>query len=97
MFPSQSLLLSDLGSFRRQEMILISLDLSILVVLFSLHLYFASFWGRPAPLVIVGVVFGIVSKVGEWLWLQRLSCQRLPDKSHVGRKPRIDLAARNAS
>lgn len=72
-FPSQSLLLSDLGSFRRQESILISLDLSILLVLFTLHLYFASFWGRPAPLLVAGVAFGVVSKVGEWLWLRRLS------------------------
>ena len=72
-FPSQSLLLSDLGSFRRQESILISLDLSILLVLFTLHLYFASFWGRPAPLLVAGVALGVVSKVGEWLWLRRLS------------------------
>jgi hypothetical protein len=36
---------SDLDSFRRQESILIGLNLLILVVLFALHLYFASFWG----------------------------------------------------
>jgi len=71
-FPSQSLLASDLDTFRRQESILISLDLSILLVLFTLHLYFASFWGRPAPLLIAGVVLGIVSKVTEWFWLRRL-------------------------
>jgi hypothetical protein len=72
-FPSQSLLLSDLGSFRRQETILISLDLSILLVLFALHLYFASYWGRPAPLLIAGVALGVVFKAGGWLWLRRLS------------------------
>ncbi len=72
-FPQQSLVASDLDSFRRQESILISLDLSILLVLFTLHLYFASFWGRPAPLLVAGVAFGMVSKGGEWVWLRRLS------------------------
>ena len=72
-FPQQSLVASDLDSFRRQESILISLDLSILLVLFTLHLYFASFWGRPAPLLVAGVALGLVSKGGEWLWLRRLS------------------------
>lgn len=76
-FPSQSLLASDLDSFRRQEKILISLDLSILLVLFTLHLYFASFWGRPGPLLVAGIGFGVAAKTAEWLWLQRLS--KAPD------------------
>jgi len=65
-------LASDLDSFRRQESILIALNLLILVVLFSLHLYFASFWGNPAPLLIAAVAFGIGAKVAEWLWLRGL-------------------------
>jgi len=72
-FPTRSLLASDLSSFRRQESILILLNLLILVVLFSLHLYFAAFWGKPAPLLIAAVGIGIVLKTTEWLWLQRLS------------------------
>ena len=71
--PTQSLVASDLDSFRRQESILIELNLLILVVLFSLHLYFASFWGKPAPLLIVAVCAGILLKSGEWLWLRRLT------------------------
>ena len=71
-FRSHSLLASDLDSFRRQESILIALNLLILVVLFSLHLYFASFWGNPAPLLIAAVAFGIGAKVAEWLWLRGL-------------------------
>jgi signal transduction histidine kinase len=63
---------SDLDSFRRQESILIALNLLILIVLFSLHLYFASFWGKPSPLLILGVSFGIVAKGTEWLWLRSL-------------------------
>jgi signal transduction histidine kinase len=71
-FPSRSLVASDLDSFRRQESILIALNLLILIVLFSLHLYFASFWGRPTPLLILGVSFGIIAKGTEWLWLRSL-------------------------
>jgi two-component system sensor histidine kinase HydH len=71
-FRSQSLLASDLDSFRRQESILIALNLLILVVLFSLHLYFASFWGKPGTLLIVAVAFGIGAKSAEWLWLRGL-------------------------
>lgn len=71
-FPSRSLVASDLDSFRRQESILIALNLLILIVLFSLHLYFASFWGRPTPLLIFAVGCGIVAKSAEWLWLRRL-------------------------
>ncbi|HKV81367.1 MAG TPA: HAMP domain-containing sensor histidine kinase [Candidatus Sulfotelmatobacter sp.] len=71
--PTQSLVASDLDSFRRQESILIALNLLILVVLFLLHLYFASFWGKPAPLLIVAVCAGILLKSGEWLWLRRLT------------------------
>jgi len=42
-------------------------------VLFSLHLYFAYFWGRPVPLLVAGVMLGIALKTAEWIWLQRLS------------------------
>jgi len=61
------------ATFRRQESIFIALNLSILVVLFSLHLYFAYFWGRPVPLLVAGVMLGIALKTAEWIWLQRLS------------------------
>ena len=71
-FPSRSLVASDLDSFRRQESILIALNLLILVVLFSLHVYFASFWGRPTRALILGVAVGIVLKGAEWLWLRGL-------------------------
>ena len=72
-FPSQSFVGSNLDSFRRQESILIALNLLILAVLFSLHLYFASFWGKPVPLLIVAVALGVLLKAAEWLWLRLLS------------------------
>jgi signal transduction histidine kinase len=71
---------SDLDSFRRQESILIALNLLILIVLFSLHLYFASFWGRPTPLLILGVGFGIFAKCTEWLWLRSLKRALTPNE-----------------
>jgi signal transduction histidine kinase len=67
------LLASDLVSFRRQESILIVLNLLILAVLLSLHWYFAAFWGKPTPLLIASIGLGVVLKIAEWLWLQRLS------------------------
>ena len=79
-FPSRSLVASDLDSFRRQESILIALNLLILVVLFSLHLYFASFWGRPTPLLILAVGFGILAKGTEWLWLRGLKHALKPNE-----------------
>ncbi|HET9308087.1 MAG TPA: ATP-binding protein [Candidatus Sulfotelmatobacter sp.] len=72
-FPSQSLLASDLSSFRRQESIFIVLNLLILAVLLCLHFYFASFWGKPPLLLIVAAGIGLILKSAEWLWLQRLS------------------------
>jgi signal transduction histidine kinase len=64
---------SDLDSFRRQESILIALNLLILVALFCLHLYFASFWGKPGLMLISAVAFGTTAKGMEWLWLRRLA------------------------
>lgn len=73
LLPSRSRLVSDLASFRRQESIFIALNLLILAVLFSLHLYFSAFWGKPSPLLIGAVILGACLKTAEWLWLQRLS------------------------
>ncbi len=73
LLPSQSRLVSDLTSFRRQESIFIALNLLILAVLFSLHLYFYAFWGKPGPWLIAAVTFGASLKTAEWLWLQSLS------------------------
>ena len=72
-FPSRSLLASDLSSFRRQESIFIVLNLLILAVLLCLHFYFASFWGKPPFLLVVAAGIGLILKSAEWLWLQRLS------------------------
>lgn len=72
-FPSQSLLASDLSSFRRQESIFIVLNLLILAVLLCLHFYFASFWGKPPLLLILAAGIGLALKSAEWFWLQRLS------------------------
>ena len=70
---SQSLTASDLASFRGQESIFIFLNLLILVALFSLHWYFAGFWGRPTPLLMTAVAIGVSLKTAEWLWIGRLT------------------------
>jgi signal transduction histidine kinase len=79
-FPSRSLVATDLDSFRRQESILIALNLLILVVLFSLHLQFASFWGKPGSLLIACVLFGIGAKSAEWFWLRGLKRVLTPNE-----------------
>ncbi len=73
LLPSKTLLASDLASFRRQESIFITLNLLILVVLSCLHLYFPVLWGKPVPLLIFAIGFGVLFKTAEWLWLQRLT------------------------
>lgn len=75
---SQSRFASDLSYFRRQESIFIFLNLLILVVLVSLHWYFASFWGRPTPLLMAAVAVGISLKAAEWLWISRLTTSLKP-------------------
>jgi signal transduction histidine kinase len=70
---SQSLLASDLTSFRRQESIFIALNLLILAVLFSLHWYFDAFWGKPSLLLKGAVATAVLLKVAEWLGIRRLS------------------------
>lgn len=80
MFRSPSLVASDLDSFRRQESILIALNLLILLVLFSLHVYFASFWGKPGPVLAAAVAVGSVLKAAEFLWLRRLTRALTPNE-----------------
>jgi uncharacterized membrane protein len=70
---SQSLLASDLTSFRRQESIFIALNLLILAVLFSLHCYFNAFWGKPSLWLMSAVAIAAIMKVAEWLGIRRLS------------------------
>lgn len=70
---SQSLFASDLASFRRQESFFIFLNLLILVGLFLLHWYFASFWGRPTLALVAAVAIGISLKTVEWLWIGQLT------------------------
>lgn len=78
LFPSRSLLAPDVSSFRRQESTFIVLNLLILAVLFSLHLYFAAFWGQPSRLLVAAVALGAALKVAELLWLQRLTAPLTP-------------------
>src|SRR5215469_13306699 len=78
--PFRSLLSSDLESFRRQESIFISLNFLILLCLFVLHLHFADFWGKPAPLLVTGVAVGVFAKSAEWFWLRRRSRPLSPVK-----------------
>jgi hypothetical protein len=71
--PSRSLAAPDLVSFRQQESILIVLNLLILAILFSLHWYFAAFWGKPTALLTTAVVLGFVLKTAEWLCCSALN------------------------
>jgi len=65
LFPSRSLLALHRVSFRRQRSIFIGLNLLILAVLFSIHVYSAFFWGKPTRLPMAPFGIGVVLKTEE--------------------------------
>ena len=73
LYPSPSLLATDLGSFQRQETIFVVFNLVLLSVLVFLHQLFASFWGWPSWSVLLTVGFYFVMEIAELVWIRRLS------------------------
>jgi signal transduction histidine kinase len=73
LYPSPSLLATDLGSFQRQETIFVVFNLALLSVLVFLHHLFASFWGWPSWSVLLTVTFYFGLEIFELVWIRRLS------------------------
>ena len=73
LYPSPSLLATDLGSFQRQETIFVVFNLALLSVLVFFHHLFASFWGWPSWSVLLTVAFYFVVGIFELVWIRRLS------------------------
>ena len=79
LYPTPSLLGSDLASFQRQESVFIVLNLLLLSVLVFLHWLFASFWGNFSRSLILAITFVFVLGSLELIWIQRLSKPLRPD------------------
>ena len=73
LYPSPSLLATDLASFQRQETIFVVFNLALLSNLVFLHHLFASFWGWPSWSVLLTVTFYFAVEVFELIWIRRLS------------------------
>ncbi len=73
LYPSPSLLATDLGSFQRQETIFVIFNLVLLSVLVFLHHLFASFWGWPSGSVLLTAAFYFLMEIGELIWVRGLS------------------------
>lgn len=73
LYPSPSLLASDLGSFQRQEAIFVVFNSALLSVLVFLHHLFASFWGWPSRAVLLTVAFYFGLEIFELAWIRRVS------------------------
>ena len=73
LYPSPSLLATDLGSFLRQDTIFVVFNVALLSVLVFLHHLFASFWGRPSWSVLLTVAFYFALAIFELVWIRRLT------------------------
>jgi signal transduction histidine kinase len=73
LYPSPSLLASDLASFQRQETIFVVFNLVLLSVLLALHHLFPSFWGPPSLSLLLAVAFFLVLGIFELVWIRRLT------------------------
>ncbi len=60
-------------SYKKQETLLILLNISVLAALFFVHISFLSLLGRPSPLLLATLAVRFVILIFELLWVQRLS------------------------
>jgi signal transduction histidine kinase len=67
---------SDLESFKREQSLLILLNLAVLAGLLFVHVSFLSLLGPPSNLLIIVVAARFLMLIGELLWLQDLKTNR---------------------
>lgn len=73
LYPTASLLASDVTAFQRQESIFIVFNLLLLSILVALHRLFASFWGVPTRSLLLAALGLFALGVVELIWIQELS------------------------
>lgn len=61
----------DLAAYQGQETVFIASNLVIIAVLLCLHAVFASYWGRPAPTLILAVGIAFTLKTAQLIWVKR--------------------------
>ena len=66
----ESLLVSDLDSFKRQESTFVVLNLGVLATLLLIHTLFASHLGNPPGALIAVLATGFLLNVIELIWIQ---------------------------
>ncbi len=65
-----SLLAPDFRSFRRQELVFVSLNLFLLAALFLVDILFLSYFGTPPPVLLVVLVAGFLANAAELILLR---------------------------
>ena len=75
LYTRSSFIASDLPSFRRQETVFILLTIGFLVLLLTLHIIFASFWGRPTVALVLVAGAVLLVNMTELAWVRGLTEQ----------------------
>jgi two-component system sensor histidine kinase HydH len=78
LYRGSSFTAPDLPSFQWQETVFIALNITFPVVLFFVHLVFASYWGRPSNALILVLAIVVCANVAEFVWVRRLTEQLKP-------------------
>lgn len=71
LFTESSALPGDFESLPSQHSVFAILNLLLLVALWGAHLFFASFWGRPAASLLALLGGSFIARAAEVLWLRR--------------------------
>jgi len=75
LYTSSSFTASDLPSFRRQETVFIILNIGFLALLLTLHIIFASYWGRPTVALVLVAGVALLVNTAELAWVRGLTRQ----------------------
>lgn len=65
--------MNNVISYKKQETLLILLNIAVLAALFFVHISFLSLLGRPSSLLLVTLAVRFVILIFELLWVQRLT------------------------
>lgn len=65
--------MTNYGSYKKQETVLILLNMAVLAALFFVHIFFISLLGRPTSSLLLVLAFRFAILIFELLWVQRLT------------------------
>ncbi len=67
--------MNNVTSYKKQETLLILLNIAVLAALFFVHISFLSLLGRPSSLLLATLAVRFVILIFELLWVQRLTAE----------------------